>query len=847
VKNTIGWLAVTAALVVAGPRLLRATQPGQKLWEFTTGGPVYSSPAVTTDGTVYIGSDDHKVYALDGATGAKRWEFDTGAEVKLAPVIGADGAVFVRPAFKPLYALDGATGQKLRESWGDSLPMVAADGTLVTVGESGTRVRALDGATWTERWAYQSISAHDLRGIDARGDVYLYYFAGWPPVTSGLLALEGRTGKALWSRSETDFDSPVIGGNGTLYILGESPQVIGPAGVVYARASGGKLYALEGTTGIRHREYQIGGEITGTPALAADGTLYLGSSDQKLYALEAATSKTLWTFRTGGEIWSSPAIGPGGAVIVGSLDKKVYALQGTSGLAQSPWPKFRANAGNTGCAREVPPEETPPWIIFQPLSCTNQPGSTATLRVLASGKAPLSFQWRKGTVPLAESARLTGTTTDTLTITLVQPGDAGVYSVAISNVLGTAISQEATLTVPLSQQALGVASLAGRSTPGFADGPGPDAQFGAITALDLGPQGWLYVADAGNHRVRVVDEAGAVTTWAGTGEAAQRDGPASTSAFGDLRALSVDGLGNGYVLDGDRLRRVSADGGVSTLETIALPSGFPPYGSNPPPRAWGVADTNFLVSALVASPSGRLYLLAQAGQTNWEGPYPTIWTERSVTLTRVLEGIGDARHTVFAAASTSFWNRVSGSRSGERVTALARGDGEELLVCREMASGQPQVLVLGRTPELTLESTNLYNTTRPAGMVLMTPDSVLMNWLGQFYLLRAGRAPSRLTADYSPGIGLAVDRHGFLYSATSTQVLRFIPASTVALSLLPQHPQTGGARLLVISRPGRQVRLEQSRDFAQWEPRQTLSSTGQDVWELQPEFDRLFLRAVLLP
>jgi hypothetical protein len=448
---------------------------------------------------------------------------------------------------------------------------------------------------------------------------------------------------------------------------------------------------------------------------------------------------------------------------------------------------------------------------------------------------------------LAESARLTGTTTDTLTITLVQPGDAGVYSVAISNVLGTAISQEATLTVPLSQQALGVASLAGRSTPGFADGPGPDAQFGAITALDLGPQGWLYVADAGNHRVRVVDEAGAVTTWAGTGEAAQRDGPASTSAFGDLRALSVDGLGNGYVLDGDRLRRVSADGGVSTLETIALPSGFPPYGSNPPPRAWGVADTNFLVSALVASPSGRLYLLAQAGQTNWEGPYPTIWTERSVTLTRVLEGIGDARHTVFAAASTSFWNRVSGSRSGERVTALARGDGEELLVCREMASGQPQVLVLGRTPELILESTNLYNTTRPAGMVLMTPDSVLMNWLGQFYLLRAGRAPSRLTADYSPGIGLAVDRHGFLYSATSTQVLRFIPASTVALSLLPQHPQTGGARLLVISRPGRQVRLEQSRDFAQWEPRQTLSSTGQDVWELQPEFDRLFLRAVLLP
>ena len=35
-----------------------------KLWEFETGGEVYSSPAIGSDGTVYVGSGDHKLYAI---------------------------------------------------------------------------------------------------------------------------------------------------------------------------------------------------------------------------------------------------------------------------------------------------------------------------------------------------------------------------------------------------------------------------------------------------------------------------------------------------------------------------------------------------------------------------------------------------------------------------------------------------------------------------------------------------------------------------------------------------------------------------------------------------------------
>ncbi|MDP7009843.1 MAG: PQQ-binding-like beta-propeller repeat protein [Verrucomicrobiota bacterium] len=39
-------------------------KPGTVIWEFETGGGVRSSPAIGPDGTVYVGSYDHKLYAI---------------------------------------------------------------------------------------------------------------------------------------------------------------------------------------------------------------------------------------------------------------------------------------------------------------------------------------------------------------------------------------------------------------------------------------------------------------------------------------------------------------------------------------------------------------------------------------------------------------------------------------------------------------------------------------------------------------------------------------------------------------------------------------------------------------
>ena len=58
-----------------------AQRPGTVLWEFETESAVFSSPSIGTDGTLYVGSRDNNLYAINGKSGGKLWQFETGGEV----------------------------------------------------------------------------------------------------------------------------------------------------------------------------------------------------------------------------------------------------------------------------------------------------------------------------------------------------------------------------------------------------------------------------------------------------------------------------------------------------------------------------------------------------------------------------------------------------------------------------------------------------------------------------------------------------------------------------------------------------------------------------------------------
>ena len=83
----------------------------------------------------------------------------------------------------------------------------------------------------------------------------------------------------------------------------------------------------------------------------------------------------------------------------------------------------------------------PPAITVQPTNQTVLVGSTVNFDVAASGSAPLSYQWQwNGT-------NLDGAVSQTLSLTNVQPAQAGGYGVVVNNAGGSATSAVAVLTV----------------------------------------------------------------------------------------------------------------------------------------------------------------------------------------------------------------------------------------------------------------------------------------------------------------------------------------------------------------------------------------------------------------
>ena len=149
--------------------------PGAQQWSFLTGGTVDSSPAIGNDGTVYVGSSDNKVYALD-VSGRQKWVFASGG-VNNSPAIGEDGSVYVGSLDHNIYAIDGITGAKRWQftTGGEvrSSPGIGLDNTIY-VGSDDHKVYALENATGKKQWAFATDDKVDSSpSIGTNGLIYI--------------------------------------------------------------------------------------------------------------------------------------------------------------------------------------------------------------------------------------------------------------------------------------------------------------------------------------------------------------------------------------------------------------------------------------------------------------------------------------------------------------------------------------------------------------------------------------------------------------------------------------------------------------------------------------------------
>jgi outer membrane protein assembly factor BamB len=193
---------------------LVAVEPGgaKKRWSVTTNDMSGSSPAIGQDGTIYVGSSDHKLHATH-ADGTSAWALDLGAEVG-SPVVGGDGTIYVGTSAGKLHSVSAAGAERWSYATGGAIhgePAVYAG--AVYVGSDDKKLHAVSTQDGKGSWAYETLGA---------------------------------------------VATPVITTNGTVYV----------------GSSDGRLYAIR-PTGTLLLAFNLKGKVRGAPAISSRSALYL--------------------------------------------------------------------------------------------------------------------------------------------------------------------------------------------------------------------------------------------------------------------------------------------------------------------------------------------------------------------------------------------------------------------------------------------------------------------------------------------------------------------------------------------------------------------------------------------
>ena len=227
--------------------------PLKLLWKYKTGGPIQASPVVA-NGTVYVASTDHWLYALDAKQWGIKWRFKAGGIIRYAPAVW-NNRVYFSARNNHVYALNAETGEWLwefrSETWMDS-PPILSKGRLY-IGAYTKKIHVINATTG------------ELES-QPQGRVYI----------DGI--------EYVCSRGQLRPISPQHNVNAWRELTPLTYSYPATAnGVVYIGARDNQIHALD----IESREeiwsYPTKGFIDAAPAIS-DGVLYVTSDDGYVYA-----------------------------------------------------------------------------------------------------------------------------------------------------------------------------------------------------------------------------------------------------------------------------------------------------------------------------------------------------------------------------------------------------------------------------------------------------------------------------------------------------------------------------------------------------------------------------------
>ncbi|HLJ49035.1 MAG TPA: PQQ-binding-like beta-propeller repeat protein [Bryobacteraceae bacterium] len=283
---------------------------GMQRWMFTTRGPVASSPAVAA-GVVYIVSYDDHLYALDAASGELKWKFATAGErrfeakgihgmqpktqtipdpydVYLSSPAVAQGTVYFGSSDGNVYAVDSREGElRWKFTTGDVVHASPAyAGGTIYIGSWDSYFYALDANNGKLKWRFHAGEDPEIHNQVG--------FQSSPAVVDGVVytgcrdsmvyALDAATGTEKWKFSNAGS------------WVNSTPAVVNGK-VIFATSDSSQLRILEAATGKSLIDKSTKAPVFGSPAVA-DGVIYLGVLNGIFEARDLNTGELLWSFRT---------------------------------------------------------------------------------------------------------------------------------------------------------------------------------------------------------------------------------------------------------------------------------------------------------------------------------------------------------------------------------------------------------------------------------------------------------------------------------------------------------------------------------------------------------------------
>lgn len=370
--------------------------PGDIIWKVLVDDDVISSPALVMENNVpmvYIGAQDGKVYKFNGKTGAKIAEYSSpiiGDEFNSSPAIGTNGTVYIGSNEGYLFALNPDLSFKwkwpnspLNASFNSS-PALTADGKIIIGNENGNIYCLRDAGSFAESlWSYQVPSGEVFSSPAIDGGGYIYFA---DQSDSGFVYKLDPNGSRQWSvaTGAEVYSSPALDDQGNIFIASTSGKVFAfmpdgtpltgwpvilpetlevssspvfdSSGLLFlglGEARGIIIIRPNGTI-LLHRPTPPD-EVNSTPAVARGGVVYYLTNEGTFIGYDYLTNSELFSINLSekspgkkqDEIFPSPTIAPDGTIYI-AYDQYIYGIYGNRPLANSPWPKFRQGLKNTG-------------------------------------------------------------------------------------------------------------------------------------------------------------------------------------------------------------------------------------------------------------------------------------------------------------------------------------------------------------------------------------------------------------------------------------------------------------------------------------------------------------------